>query len=86
MSTEPTAPKRRRGRPATGRKTNAEYKRQQRADLEQAGGRRLSLNLRPEGAEDLDLVKASHGTSDTEAVHIALRNEAKRLRRSKTSA
>lgn len=85
MSTDP-APKRARGRPATGRRTNAEYQQIGRADLLEAGGKRLSMNLRPSGRDDLELVKASHGVNDTEAVHIALRTEAKRLRRTKTSA
>lgn len=74
--------KRPRGRPATGRKTDAEYKAQQRLDLEQAGGKRLSVVLQPQGNADLQAIAAAHGATETQAVHIALRTEAKRLRRS----
>lgn len=77
-------PKPKRGRPATGRTPRAVILERARDRLEAAGGRRLSINLQPEGAQALDAIKAATGAAtDTEAVHLALHNEAKRAARRK---
>lgn len=79
LDAQPTRP---RGRPPTGRTPRALILQRSRDNLEAAGGRRLSVNLQPEGVQDLDAIKAAHGlATDTEAVHVALRAEAKRLTR-----
>lgn len=68
-----------RGRPPTGATPAPDRLAKSRANLELAGGRRLSLNLQPRGAEDLEAIKAHHQVNDTEALHLALRAEAKRI-------
>ena len=76
------APKRPRGRPATGRTPDRERKAASRARLTESGGRQLSMELPAEQAEQLDVIKAHHGyESDRIAVFALLALGAKRIKR-----
>lgn len=67
-----TAPKR--GRPVTtGTTPPKDRAAKSRADRAAAGGGRLSMNLTPQGAEDIAAIRAENpGMTVTDAVHAAL--------------
>ena len=70
------------GQPATGSAPAAARQSKTKRDLEMAGGRRVTVNLRVEAITALSAVRAlgPHKT-DTDAIHASLRAEAARLRR-----
>jgi hypothetical protein len=79
------SPKPRRGRPATGRQPNAAYTAKAKAQLEQAGGHRLTVNLSPDAVQAIaDLQRIEGFTTAVECINHALEATASlALRRSK---
>jgi hypothetical protein len=76
MSTTKTTvmrPRKPGGRPATGQVPVAQRQRDAKAALERAGGRRMSLNVTPKAAADLERIRLEHpDLSDTAMIMRAI--------------